>query len=155
MDVLVLIDKLDDLVHGASTFPMTDKVMIDRDEIYDLLDQMRATIPEEIKQARWIVKERQEMLAEAKQEAERVLTEAQERADRLASETEVVRLAERNAQQIMEAARERERDTRLGAEDYADEVLGNLELNLEKFIGAVRRGRERLQGRSGGDDLQP
>jgi hypothetical protein len=51
MDVLVLIDKLDDLVHGASTFPMTDKVMIDRDEIYDLLDQMRATIPEEIKQA--------------------------------------------------------------------------------------------------------
>ena len=62
MDVLVLIDKLDDLVHSASTFPMTDKVMIDRDQIYELLDQMRATIPEEIKQARWIVKERQEML---------------------------------------------------------------------------------------------
>ena len=73
MDVLVLIDKLDDLVHGASTFPMTDKVMIDRDEIYDLLDQMRATIPEEIKQARWIVKERQEMLQEAKEESERIL----------------------------------------------------------------------------------
>jgi cell division septum initiation protein DivIVA len=123
--------------------------------MYDILDQMRSTIPEEIKQARWIVKERQEMLAEAKQEAERVLTEAQERADRLASETEVVHLAERNAQQIMEDARERERETRLGAEDYADEVLGNLEINLDKFIGAVRRGRERLQGRPAGDDLQP
>ncbi len=80
MDVLVLIDKLDDLVHGASTFPMTDKVMIDRDEIYDLLDQMRATIPEEIKQARWIVKERQEMLQEAKEESERILREAREEA---------------------------------------------------------------------------
>ena len=78
MDVLVLIDKLDDLVHGASTFPMTDKVMIDRDEIYDLLDQMRATIPEEIKQARWIVEERQEMLQEAKEESERILSEARE-----------------------------------------------------------------------------
>ena len=155
MDVLVLIDKLDDIIHNARSVPLTDSVMIDREEMYDILDQMRSTIPEEIKQARWIVKERQEMLAEAKQEAERVLTEAQERADRLASETEVVRLAERNAQQTMEDARERERETRLGAEDYADEVLGNLEINLEKFIGAVRRGRERLQGRPAEDDLQP
>ena len=97
MDVLVLIDKLDDLVHGASTFPMTDKVMIDRDQIYDLLDQMRATIPEEIKQARWIVKERQEMLQEAKQEADRLLAEAREEAARLAGETGVVKRAERDA----------------------------------------------------------
>jgi cell division septum initiation protein DivIVA len=154
MDVLVLIDKLDDIIHNARSVPLTDSVMIDREEIYDILDQMRSTIPEEIKQARWIVKERQEMLAEAKQEAERVLTDAQERADRLASETEVVRLAERNGQQIMEDARDRERDVRLGAEDYADEVLGNLEMNLDKFIAAVRRGRERLQGRPAGDDLQ-
>jgi hypothetical protein len=61
MDVLVLIDKLDDLVHNAKAVPLTDQVRIDREEIYDILDQMRATIPEEIKQARWIVKERQEM----------------------------------------------------------------------------------------------
>jgi cell division septum initiation protein DivIVA len=155
MDVLVLIDKLDDIIHNARSVPLTDSVMIDREDIYDILDQMRSTIPEEIKQARWIVKERQDMLAEAKQEAERVLTDAQERADRLASETEVVRLAERSGQQIMEDARDRERDVRLGAEDYADEVLGNLEMNLEKFIVAVQRGRERLQGRPAADDLQP
>jgi hypothetical protein len=155
MDVLVLIDKLDDIIHNARSVPLTDSVMIDREEIYDILDQMRSTIPEEIKQARWIVKERQEMLSEAKQEAERLLADAQDRADTLASETEVVRLAEKNAQQIMEDARDREREVRLGAEDYADEVLGNLEMNLDKFIAAVRRGRERLQGRGGADDLQP
>ncbi|MCU0258409.1 MAG: ATPase [Solirubrobacteraceae bacterium] len=156
MDVLVLIDKLDDLVHNARTVPLTDSVMVDREEIYDLLDQMRSTIPEEIKQARWIVKERQEMLAEAKQEADRVLREAQERAEQLASEMEVVRLADRQAGQVLEDAREREREIRLGAEDYADEVLGNLEVNLDKFLAAVRRGRERLQGRGeGGDELQP
>ena len=63
MDVLVLIDKLDDLVHNAKKVPLTDEVRVDREQIYDILDQMRATIPEEIKQARWIVKERQEMLA--------------------------------------------------------------------------------------------
>ena len=65
MDVLVLIDKLDELVHNAKAVPLTDQVRIDREEIWEILDQMRATIPEEIKQARWIVKERQEMLAEA------------------------------------------------------------------------------------------
>ena len=79
MDVLVLIDKLDDLVHNAKTVPMTGTVRVDQEEIYDILDQMRATIPEEIKQARWIVKERQEMLAEAKREAERIVKEARER----------------------------------------------------------------------------
>jgi len=155
MDVLVLIDKLDDLIHNARSVPLTDSVMIDREEIYDLLDQMRSTIPEEIKQARWIVKERQEMLAEAKGEAERLLSEAQERAEKLTHDTEVVRLAEKNAQQIMEDARDQERLIRLGAEDYADEVLGNLEMNLDKFLAAVRRGRERLQGRGEDDELQP
>ena len=51
------IDKLDDTVHNAKPVPLTDQVRVDKEEIYDILDQMRATIPEEIKQARWIVKE--------------------------------------------------------------------------------------------------
>jgi len=119
MDVLVLIDKLDDLVHNARPVPLTDQVRVDREEVYDILDQMRATIPEEIKQARWIVKERQEMLAEA----------------------------ERAAEEIVEEAREREREIRLGAEDYADDILNTLEVNLQKFLQAVQRGRDRLQGR--------
>jgi hypothetical protein len=106
MDVLVLIDKLDDLVHNAKTIPLSDSVRVDKEEIYDILDQMRATIPEEIKQARWIVKERH-----------------------------------------IEDARAREREIRLGAEDYADEILNTLEVNLSKFIAAVQRGRERLQGK--------
>src|SRR3954469_18478941 len=91
MDVLVLIDKLDDLVHNAKQVPLTDQVRVDKEEIYDILDQMRATIPEEIKQARWIVKERQEMLAEAKREAERIVKEARDEQMRLISEEEVVR----------------------------------------------------------------
>ena len=147
MDVLVLIDKLDDLVHNAKGVPMTDQVRVDKEEIYDILDQMRATIPEEIKQARWIVKERQEMLAEAKREAERIVKEARERQAQLVSEQEVTKQAERAAEDIIEDARAREREIRLGAEDYADEILNTLEVNLSKFIAAVQRGRERLQGK--------
>jgi cell division septum initiation protein DivIVA len=139
MDVLVLIDKLDDTIHNAKPVPLTDQVRVDKEEVYDILDQMRATIPEEIKQARWIVKERQEMLAEAKREAERIIKEARDEQGRL--------ISERQAEEIIEDARAREREIRLGAEDYADDILNTLEVNLTKFIAAVQRGRDRLQGR--------
>src|SRR5919201_981901 len=98
---------------------------------------MRATIPEEIKQARWIVKERQEMLAEAKRECDRLIGEAREQAVREASQTEIVKLAGRQA-----------RETRLEMEDWADGILSTLEVNLDKFLAAVKRGRERLHERS-------
>jgi cell division septum initiation protein DivIVA len=147
MDVLVLIDKLDDLVHNAKKFPLTDEVRVDREEIYDLLDQMRATLPGEIKQARWIVKERKEMLAEAQREAERIVSDAKVKQQDLIAEQEVTRQAERAADEIVQDARDREREIRLGAEDYADEILSRLEVNLSKFIAAVVRGREQLQGK--------
>src|SRR5256714_1617938 len=148
MDVLVLIDKLDDTIHNAKPVPlMADQVRVDKEEIYDILDQMRATIPEEIKQARWIVKERQEMLAEAKREAERILKEARDEQARLINDEEVVRQAERQAEEIIEEARAREREIRLGAEDYADDILNTLEVNLQKFTATVQRGRDRLAGR--------
>jgi cell division septum initiation protein DivIVA len=152
VDVLELIDKLDDLIHNARPVPLTDQVRIDREAIFELLDEMRSTIPEEVKQARWIVKERQEMLAEARREADRMVAEARERAQHEISEREIVRQAEHEAQDMLEAARQREREVRLGAEDYADEVLGTLEVNLGKFLQAVQRGRERLQGKADSTD---
>src|SRR5215203_2757075 len=138
MDVLVLIDKLDDVVHNARPVSLTDQVRVD---------------PEEIKQARWIVKERQEMLAEAKREAERIVREAREQQARLISDEEVTKQAERAADEIVEDARTREREIRLGAEDYADEILNTLEVNLQKFLAAVQRGRDRLAGRE--EEQQP
>src|SRR5919112_576819 len=128
MDVLVLIDKLDDTIHNAKPVPLTDQVRVDKEEIYDILDQMRA---------------------EAKREAERIIREAREEQIRLIGEEEIVKQAERQADEIIEDARAREREIRLGAEDYADDILNTLEVNLTKFIAAVQRGRDRLQGREG------
>jgi hypothetical protein len=145
MDVLELIDELRGLVHGAKQVPLRDQVRVDKKKLYDLLDQMRSTIPEEIKQARWIVKEREEMLADAKREAERIVEEARERQTQLVAEHQLIRQAERAAQDIIDDTRVREREIRLGAEDYAAEILDTLEVNLSKCIAAVQRGRERLQ----------
>src|SRR2546426_12390918 len=136
MDVLVLIDKLDDLVHNAKAVPLTDQVRIDREEIYDILDQMRATIPEEIKQARWIVKERQEMLAEAKRECDRILGEAREQAVREASQTEIVKLAERQAQEIGDEAKRQAREKRLEVGGLGGSILSTPQGHLGQFLGA-------------------
>jgi vacuolar-type H+-ATPase subunit H len=146
-DVMHLIDEFDDCVNSAKSGLIGSQVKVDKEKAYAILDQMRATIPEEIKQARWIVKERQEMLAEAKREAERIVKEAREQQARLVANEEITRQAERAAEEIVEEAREREREIRLGAEDYADDILSTLEVNLQKFLQAVQRGRDRLQGR--------
>jgi hypothetical protein len=145
MDVLVLIDKLDDLVRNAKHVPLSSEVRVDKEKLDDLLDQLRSTIPEEIKQARWIVKERDEMLAAAGREAERILGEARERQTQLVVEHDLTAQAVLVTEDIIDDARADEREIRLGAEDYADEILNTLEVNLSKFIAAVQRGRERLQ----------
>jgi cell division septum initiation protein DivIVA len=146
MDVLELIDRLHHLFDSAKKVPLTDQVRVNRQEIRDILAQMRATIPGEIKEARWIVQEREHMLAEAERQAERIAEEARDRQAQLVSGHERIRQAERAAEEIIEGARGREREIRLGAEDYADEILNTLELNLAKLAAAIHRGRERLRG---------
>ena len=147
MDIMALIDRIEEIVDNARGVPFSSNKMVDPDKVYEIVDEVRAQYPDELKQARWIVKERQEMLEEAEKEANRILEEARDRAQALANETEVVRLAEAQAADILDKARTQEREIRLGAEDYADEMLANLEVNLGKLLTAVQRGRDRLQGK--------
>ncbi len=147
MDIMALIDRIEEVIESGRAVPFSNSRMVDPDKVFEIVDEIRAQFPDELKQARWIVKERQEMLEEAEKEANRVLEEARERAQAIASEQEVVKLAEQQAAAILEDARTKEREIRLGAEDYADEMLANLEVNLGKLLTAVQRGRDRLQGK--------
>ena len=147
MDIMALIDRIEELVDSGRTVPFSSAKLVDPDKVYEIIDEIRAQFPDEVKQARWIVKERQEMLEEAEKEANRILEDAKSRADDIASEQEIVKLAEQQAADILDNARAREREIRLGADDYADEMLANLEVNLGKLLTAVQRGRDRLQGK--------
>lgn len=149
MDIMALIDRIEEIVDNGRSVPFSSNKMVDPDKVFEIIDEIRAQFPDELKQARWIVKERQEMLEEAEKEANRVLEEARDRAQTIASEQEIVKLAESQAAEILDNARSREREIRLGAEDYADEMLANLEVNLGKLLTAVQRGRDRLQGKVG------
>lgn len=146
-DIMSLIDQLEEVIDGSKQVPFSSNRMVSPDDVFDIIDEIRNSYPEDLKQARWIVKQQQEMAEDAERAANRILEEAQERARALIAETEVVRAAEARAAEILEDARANEREIRMGAEDYADEIMANLEVNLGKLLTAVQRGRDRLQGR--------
>ncbi len=147
MDIMALIDRIEEAMDNSKSVPLMRGRLIDVDKVYEIIDEIRASFPDELKQARWIVKERQEMLEEAEKESNRILEDARDRADAMAAEQEVVKRANEQAASILDSARQQEREIRLGAEDYADEMLANLEVNLGKLLTAVQRGRDRLQGK--------
>ncbi len=146
MDVSVLIDKLEDTIDNGRPGILGGQVRVPKEAILEILDQMRATNPEGIKQARAIVVQREEILAEARREAERIVQEARSEQTRLVAAQEAITWAKRQAVELVEEARARDREVRVGAEGYAGDILKTLELNLTKFVATVQRSRDRLQG---------
>lgn len=150
LDIMDLIDDLENVVNEAkSSFLLGgQKKAIETDAIYEIIDEMRASYPDELRSARRTLKERDEMLQAAEVEANRIINDAKEQALIIAGEQEIARLAQQRADEIMEQAREMERETRFGAEDYADQVFSHLEENLNKLTASVTRCRERLNAAS-------
>jgi hypothetical protein len=148
MDLEVLLDRLDQLVQNAKTVPLTDQVRLERGELYELLDEIRATIPAQVRQARRVVAERQRGRGEVEREAEQLREEGRARAARARTEADVVRLAERQADAALAEARREAKRLLAEVDGWADGHLRLLERNLDGFLTAIRRGRQRLQERS-------
>ncbi len=120
------------------------KRQIEIGPVFEILDEIRDILPEELRQARVIVRDRQGMIEAAEIEANRILEDAERQADQIASEQEIVRIAEQKAEDILQDAALREREMRVGAEDYADQIFAGLETNLGSLLSNVKRCRERL-----------
>jgi len=146
MDVFERLDRIEDFIVSSKHVPFSSSVMVNETELFELLDELRSALPEELKQARWMVKEKQELMEEAQKEAERIREEARQERERLIAETEVIKQANADAERIIEDASSRAREIRLEAEDYADERLANLEVTCFKLMEVIKRARERLKG---------
>ena len=124
---------------------MTDQVFVERAEILDLVDQLHAAIPEEVRQARKINQETDRVLAHAREEAEGIIAAAQEQAALLLQDQAIIRQAEERAEGIIDRA-QTEADSRMrGADQYAEDVLLRLQGDLERTLGIVKKGLDRLQ----------
>ena len=135
---MMLVDRLEAIINGGSRVPLSSRVVIDEREALDVLDLMRSTVPEEIKQARRINQERDKILAQAQTEANRLVSQAQERVERMVAEDNVRLAAEDRARQLVENARREADDVRRGADDYALDMLERLDAELRRVQGSVR-----------------
>ncbi len=145
MDALELIEKLEETIGKSRKIPFSTNFIINENEVYDILDELKNIIPEEFKQARWIVKERENMLEEAKRQSMRILHDAEEKVEGMISESEIMKNAVKKAEEIVSIAEAKARTVRLEAEDYADEKLASLEAVLYKILSAVEKGREQFK----------
>jgi hypothetical protein len=144
-EVEALLDRVTDLIDQARPMPLSTSAMINKDEILDLLVEVRSRLPEELRAARWLLKEREEFLDKVKREGEDLLDEARSQAERMVQRTEVVKAAEQRGRQIVEKAEARARQMRHEAEDFVDTKLGSFEVALERVMAQVAAGREKLQ----------
>lgn len=160
MDLSARIQQLEELVRDAKSMPLSSSALMNRDEVLELITQMKDSLPDEIKQARWIVKDREELLAKARRDTEAMVEAAREEQLRMASHEAVVQRAQEEAQRIVQEASEDGRRLRLESEDYVDAKLAQLEGALQRIledvietnqsisrtIDQVQAGREKLRG---------
>lgn len=152
MDVMELLEYLQEILETSSKMPITGKVLINKKEALDVVDKIINCLPEEFKKAQWIVKEKQRILGEATREADEVKRKAMDMLKRQVENHDITIEAVKRAEEIIAAAQKDAKAMRLGARDYADEVLSQLQneielkgdeivdrvkTEVEKFVGAL------------------
>ncbi|HHW02921.1 MAG TPA: ATPase [Thermoanaerobacterales bacterium] len=144
MECYKIIEQIQELISSGSKIPFSNKVVIDQTQMLDLIDELLRLLPDDLKKARRIIEERQQILIEAQREGEMVIKEAKSHIEKMVNQEEIVRLAKEKSEQILSYAKQTAREIRAGANNYADEVLGQMEQHLEKVLETVRKGREEL-----------
>lgn len=145
MDILHLVDRLEELFNDSRSVPFTHSVMVDEERILDIIDQMRVSIPEEIKKAQQLLAQRDRIMAQAKEEAERTLSLARERSETMVERDAIVEAARTRAQQIIDSVAAENDKTRRDADDYVMQTLTELEAEMDRILAQVRNGIRTLQ----------
>jgi hypothetical protein len=140
MDILHLIDRLEDLVDSGYDLPFTSNVILHKDEVLDIIDQMRVSIPEEVKLAKRTEADRERLLLQAQEEATRIVDMAREKAQAMTEEHELVEFARERAVEIEADAHQHAEDILAETDEYIVDQLSELEEQLMKTLTTVRNG---------------
>ncbi|MDW3219159.1 MAG: hypothetical protein R8F63_11165 [Acidimicrobiales bacterium] len=135
-----------ELVEEARPMPLSASSMINKDEVLAVLTAAAQALPEELRSARWLLKERDDFLARVQREGDELIARARTRAEQMVQRTELVKSAEERARRVVSDAEERAKNLRLETEDWCDQKLGGMEVVLERTLRTVASGRARLQG---------
>jgi F0F1-type ATP synthase membrane subunit b/b' len=153
VDILYLLDQLEEVLGGGSRVPLTSRTLVDEQEILDILDQIRVSIPDELKAARRLTQERDQVIADARAEAQRILQDADALAADRVNEHGLVRAAESRAGDIEDRALRQAETIRREADAYAQKVLEKLREQIGQVAQTVDRGILELETRHARDEL--
>ena len=147
-----ILREIRDLIEQARPMPVSRSVMINQAEVLDLVDEAAERLPEELRAAKWLLKQREEFLGRTRREADEIIDAARAKADQMVQQTEVVKAAEARARSVVDAADAESRRLKLEAEDFCDQRLASFEIVLERTMKVVNAGRAKLQGGQPRDD---
>ncbi|MGW3515820.1 ATP synthase F0 subunit B [Streptomyces hydrogenans] len=152
MDVQKKLDEIVATVQGARSMPMSASCVVNRADLLALLAEVRDALPNSLAQAQELIGGREQMVEQARQEAERIIEAAHAERGTIVSDTQIARQSQEEADRILSEARREAEEVRAEADEYVDSKLANFEVVLNKTIGSVDRGREKLLGRGPGLD---
>jgi cell division septum initiation protein DivIVA len=144
MDILHLVDRLEELISDCRAVPLTRNIIVDEDRILELIDQMRISIPEEVKKAMQITAQRDRMIAQAQEESSRTIALAKQKAEEMITHDAIVEAAQARAEKIIQQAREDTESIRHESDDYVIESLEALESELARLLTQTRNGIAKL-----------
>ena len=145
MDILHLVDRLEELFNNSKPIPLSRNVVVDENSFMDIIDQMRISIPDEIKKAQQVIAQKDRILAQAQEEANRTVALAREKSEKMVEKSEVYQTAQAKIEQLSEQARKESLQTQQEADRYVVETLGGLERELKNVLQQVQNGIKSLQ----------
>jgi cell division septum initiation protein DivIVA len=145
MEIFTLLEELEDILENSKSVPFSSKSVVDKDEILEIIKEIRLKLPDELKQAKWIKEERQRILVEAQKEADDIVKEAENRIISMINENEITKKAYEKKAEIIETANEMSREISKGTKDYADNILQGLEVALEDALKIIQNNRKELK----------
>jgi len=145
MEIFTLLEELEDILESSKAVPFSGKSVVDKEEILEIIKEIRLKLPDELKQAKWIKEERQRILVEAQKEADDIVKEAENRIISMINENEITKKAYEKKAEIIETANEMSREISKGTKDYADNILQGLEVALEDALKIIQNNRKELK----------
>ena len=145
VEILQLLDRLESLVSTGTRLPLTSRALVDEQEFVDILDEIRAAVPEEVRQAKRLSLEKDKVILQAQSEADKIINAARDEATRILQEDHLIRAAREQADAYVQEAIRRAEEVRRGADEYALAALDGLEDQLTRLIGTVRKGKTTLE----------
>lgn len=155
MDILHLVDRLEEIIRESRRVPLSDLRLVDENRIWPLLDQMRISIPDEMRRAERIIREKDRTKAQATEEAERIVELARQEAAQLAADHNIAQAADKEAGVIREQARQEAQQIIAGADEYAFDVLCDLEQELKRALTVIENGIRAVEARRTGKESIP